>query len=179
MSLDCSFSNRGNKRFRDIVALHRPDYVRAPKIQKPSVARVIVRAIRNGDPPGRFLRKDEKAGKWFDIGDKKAAEKTSQALREKTNEERDNLKRDPNALGVGVGVLLPSPSSYLAAVAQGNMFASSVPPTVVPMKTDADEEKTEDDETGEKEESEEKGGESEEKEEGKKEVEDTIMTESV
>ena len=70
--------HKGNKRFRDIVALHRPDYVRAPKIQKPSVARVIVRAIRNGDPPGRFLKKDEELGVWVDIGDKKAAEKTSQ-----------------------------------------------------------------------------------------------------
>jgi len=79
--------HKGNKRFRDIVALHRPDYVRAPKIQKPSVARVIVRAIRNGDPPGRFLRK-EKSGLWIDIGDKRAAEKTSQALREKTREEQ-------------------------------------------------------------------------------------------
>lgn len=69
--------------------MHRPDYVRAPKIQKPSVARVIVRAIRNGDPPGRFLRKDEKTGKWIDIGDKKAAEKTSQALREKTDDEKE------------------------------------------------------------------------------------------
>ena len=73
----------GNKRFRDVVALHRPDYVRAPKVQKPSVARVIVRAIRNGDPPGRFLKKDKNTGLWYDIGDKKAAEKTSQALREK------------------------------------------------------------------------------------------------
>ncbi|KAL3923878.1 MAG: hypothetical protein SGILL_001388 [Bacillariaceae sp.] len=80
--------HQGNKRFRDVVALHRPDYVRAPKVQKPSVARVIVRAIRNGDPPGRFLRKDEKTGKWIDIGDKKAAEKTSQALREKTTDEK-------------------------------------------------------------------------------------------
>lgn len=76
------------------MALHRPDYVRAPKIQKPSVARVIVRAIRNGDPPGRFLRKDEKTGSWYDIGDKKAAEKTSQALREKTDEERERIKRE-------------------------------------------------------------------------------------
>lgn len=83
------FAISGNKRFRDIVALHRPDYVRAPKIQKPSVARVIVRAIRNGDPPGRFLKKDEKTGKWVDIGDKKAAEKTSQALREKTGDEKE------------------------------------------------------------------------------------------
>jgi hypothetical protein len=87
--------------------LHRPDYVRAPKIQKPSVARVIVRAIRHGDPPGRFLRKDEKTGKWFDIGDKKAAEKTSQALREKPNEEYGTGGR------VG-GTLLPNPDSYLA-----------------------------------------------------------------
>jgi hypothetical protein len=68
--------HKGNKRFRDIVALHRADYVRAPKVQKPSVARVIVRAIRNGDPPGRFLKKDEKTGKWVDVGDKKASEKT-------------------------------------------------------------------------------------------------------
>lgn len=75
--------HKGNKRFRDIVALHRADYIRAPKIQKPSVARVIVRAIRNGDPPGRFLRKNEETGHWEDVGDKKAAEKTSQALREK------------------------------------------------------------------------------------------------
>lgn len=53
------------------------------------MARVIVRAIRNGDPPGRFLKKDATTQKWFDIGDKKAAEKTSQALREKTDEEKE------------------------------------------------------------------------------------------
>jgi hypothetical protein len=60
------------------------------QIQKPSVARVIVRAIRNGDPPGRFLKKDEKSGKWLDVGDKKAAEKTSQALREKIGDEQES-----------------------------------------------------------------------------------------
>jgi hypothetical protein len=35
------------------------------------------------------LKKDEKTGKWIDIGDKRAAEKTSQALREKTIDEKD------------------------------------------------------------------------------------------
>ena len=85
--------------------------MRAPKIQKPSVARVIVRAIRNGDPPGRFLRKDDKSGKWVDVGDKKAAEKTSQALREKANEEKDNVK--PDSASLGVNVLLPDPIAYL------------------------------------------------------------------
>ena len=52
---------------------------------------MIVRTIHTGDPPGRFLKKDEKAGKWFDVGDKKAAEKASQALQEKTPEERSRL----------------------------------------------------------------------------------------
>lgn len=78
----------GNKRFRDIVSLHRSDYIRAPKMQKPAVARLIVSAIRNANPSGRFLKKDPKTGCWYDIGDKCAAEKASQALREKTVEER-------------------------------------------------------------------------------------------
>jgi hypothetical protein len=43
----------GNKRFRDVIALHRPDYIRAIKMDKPAVARKIVRAIRYGNPPGR------------------------------------------------------------------------------------------------------------------------------
>jgi hypothetical protein len=86
--------HKGNKRFRDIVALHRPDYVRAAKVHKPNVARMIVKAIRNSDPPGRFLKKDSKTTKWYDIGDKRAAEKASQALREKSLEERTQLRQD-------------------------------------------------------------------------------------
>jgi hypothetical protein len=78
----------GNRRFRDIILLHRPDYVRAIKIEKPNVARRIVRAIRCGSPPGRFLKKDPTNGMWYDVGDRHAAEKTSQALREKTQAEK-------------------------------------------------------------------------------------------
>lgn len=85
--------HKGNKRFRDVVALHRPDYVRAVKVNKPAVARMIVQAIRNSDPPGRFLRKDSVTNKWVDIGDKRAAEKASQALREKPPEERTNVRQ--------------------------------------------------------------------------------------
>ena len=107
--------HRGNKRFRDIVALHRPDYVRATKIQKPSVARVIVRAIRNGDPPGRFLKKDEKTGHWIDVGDRKAAEKTSQALREKGEDEQKGSVQSPAALA-------PKPSG-------GSQAGAKKPPT--------------------------------------------------
>jgi hypothetical protein len=78
----------GNRRFRDVIALHRPDYIRATKMDKPNVARRIVRAIRQGNPPGRFLRKHDEDGKWYDVGDKVAAEKTSQGLRERSNAEK-------------------------------------------------------------------------------------------
>jgi hypothetical protein len=130
--------HKGNKRFRDIVALHRPDYVRAPKIQKPSVARVIVRAIRNGDPPGRFLRKDEKTGKWVDIGDKKAAEKTSQALREKTNEEREKVKANPPS---GTGILLPA-ATFIPTDAFQTDISETVPAANLVVEPQADDDIT-------------------------------------
>lgn len=77
----------GNRRFRDIIALHRPDYIKATKMDKPNVARRIVRSIRQGNPPGRFLKKSND-GIWRDVGDKVAAEKTSQGLRERSNSEK-------------------------------------------------------------------------------------------
>ena len=53
------------------------------RLDKPLVALEIIREWRAQDPPGRFLKVDEKTGLWSDVGDKKAREKTSQALREK------------------------------------------------------------------------------------------------
>lgn len=75
--------HQGNIRYRDIISIHRQDYVRAPKTEKPDVARRIVAAIRSGTCPGRFLRKDED-GKWRAVSDQEAAWKASQALREKS-----------------------------------------------------------------------------------------------
>lgn len=96
--------HQGNKRFRDVVALHRPDYVAATKIRKPDVARKIVRAIRLASPPGRFLKKRDD-GKWVDIGDKKAAEKASQALREKGPDARKAAKTSSNAVAAAAAVV--------------------------------------------------------------------------
>ena len=81
-------SHPGNRRFRDIIALHRPDYIRAVKMDKPAVARKIVKAIRQGNPPGRFMKKSETDGMYYDVGDRNASEKTSQGLRERTNAEK-------------------------------------------------------------------------------------------
>jgi hypothetical protein len=43
---------------------------------------MIVEEIRNRTPPGRFLKQDSATKLWYDIGEKKALDKTRQALRE-------------------------------------------------------------------------------------------------
>jgi hypothetical protein len=73
----------GNKRYREMVEDRKMDYVTSKRLDKPLVALQIIRTWREQDPPGRFLKVDEKTGLWGDVGDKKAREKTSQALREK------------------------------------------------------------------------------------------------
>lgn len=57
----------GNRNFRDLINLHRRAYLKARKNDKPAISRAIVRSIRESN--GRFLKKDEKSGLWFEIGD--------------------------------------------------------------------------------------------------------------
>jgi hypothetical protein len=59
-----------------------------------AISRSIVDAVRSLDPPGRFLDKDPDTGLWFDIGHKKAVEKTSQALRDGAATLRKQLSAD-------------------------------------------------------------------------------------
>jgi hypothetical protein len=73
----------GNKIYRKYVEDRKLDYVNSKRLDKPLVALDIIRTWRAQIPPGRFLKMDEKTGLWNDVGDKKAREKTSQALREK------------------------------------------------------------------------------------------------
>jgi hypothetical protein len=82
----------GNEAFRDLVTAQKVVYLNASKRDKPFVSRGIVRAIRSQSPPGRFLQKNEQTGLWFDIGDQKAREKTSQALREGAPEIRREIE---------------------------------------------------------------------------------------
>mmetsp|Transcript_47038 Transcript_47038/g.142434 ORF Transcript_47038/g.142434 Transcript_47038/m.142434 type:complete len:762 (-) Transcript_47038:198-2483(-) len=58
------------------------------------ISRKIVEAVRARDPPGRFLEKDQATSLWFDISDKKAIEKTSQALRDSAASLRKQLSED-------------------------------------------------------------------------------------
>lgn len=72
----------GNEYFRQLVKMHKVRYVKAPKSQKPEFSKMIYDAIRDQDPPGRFLKQDETTKLWYEISDRKAVDKTRQALRE-------------------------------------------------------------------------------------------------
>ncbi len=84
----------GNKRYRKMVEDRKLEYVNSKRLDKPLVALEIIRVWRAQLPPGRFLKLDEKTGLWNDVGDKKAREKTSQALREKAPMIRKQQEED-------------------------------------------------------------------------------------
>lgn len=72
----------GNEHFRALVRKHKVAYVACPKPQKAKFSRMIVDEIKSRTPPGRFLKQDQATKLWYDIGEKKALDKTRQALRE-------------------------------------------------------------------------------------------------
>ena len=82
----------GNIRFRQLVNGHKLRYLAATKSEKPMVSKEVVTIWRGLQPPGRFLQQSKKdsnqpgGGTWSDIGVKKAREKASQCLRERTPE---------------------------------------------------------------------------------------------
>mmetsp|Transcript_31384 Transcript_31384/g.48146 ORF Transcript_31384/g.48146 Transcript_31384/m.48146 type:complete len:782 (+) Transcript_31384:150-2495(+) len=86
----------GNENFRSLVNCNKEIYVTSTKRQKMTISRSIVEAVRTLEPAGRFLEKDQTTGCWFDIGDKKAIEKTSQALRDGAANLRKQLSMDLN-----------------------------------------------------------------------------------
>lgn len=78
----------GNRTYRQLVNMNKPLYSTCLKAEKLKISRSVVAAIREQN--GRFLERasgadpegEGREGSWYDIGDKKAVEKTSQALRE-------------------------------------------------------------------------------------------------
>ncbi|KAL3765942.1 hypothetical protein ACHAWO_005891 [Cyclotella atomus] len=81
----------GNVRLRTIVDHYKYGYEAARKTDKPRYAKAIVQALREHSTPSRFLRMNEATNQWEDVGDRRAAEKVSQTLREK---EKSSPKKD-------------------------------------------------------------------------------------
>jgi len=85
----------GNSHWRMLVAANKQLYITLPKRQKMLLSRSIVHAVRSQNPAGRFLQKEPKCDKWYDIGDQRAQEKTSQALREGAPDLRSKMSKTP------------------------------------------------------------------------------------
>jgi len=86
------FSHPGNVRYRGLVKKYQRLYLKAKRRDKPKIARLIVDTIRRKH--GRFLKRDMISNAWLDVGNNKAREKTSQALREGAPELRNEDNRD-------------------------------------------------------------------------------------
>lgn len=84
----------GNEHFRTLVRKHKVAYVACPKPQKGKFSKLIYEEIKMRNPPGRFLKQDPKTKLWIDIGEKKALDKTRQALREGAPEIQKELNGD-------------------------------------------------------------------------------------
>lgn len=85
----------GNIFFRDLVSQKQPAYIQARKKEKTVISKSIVATIRKRN--GRFMKQEN--GQWVEVGDLKAAEKASQALREGLN---DRMKEIVKEGGVGI-----------------------------------------------------------------------------
>ncbi|KAL7486650.1 hypothetical protein ACHAW6_012247 [Cyclotella cf. meneghiniana] len=81
----------GNVTYRKLVYLNKELYATSSKFDKLKISKAIVAAIRKFG--GRFLQVDGDEG-HFDIGDKRAWDKTSQALREGQTEVRARLAEE-------------------------------------------------------------------------------------
>jgi len=84
----------GNIRYRSLVKAYQKLYLLAKRRDKPKIAQCIVVSVRGVN--GRFLKRTKNANKtggskWIDVGNVKAREKTSQALREGAPNLRDNV----------------------------------------------------------------------------------------
>ena len=87
----------GNVHWRMLVAANKQLYSQLNKKQKQMLSRSIVHAVRTQRPMGRFLqRQGPQSALWCDVGDARAVEKTSQALRE-GNPQQQQQKEHPDA----------------------------------------------------------------------------------
>lgn len=86
----------GNQRYRRVVSLLKQFYTTCSSGEKGRISQAIVASIREQN--GRFLESNPGKGTWYDIGDEKAIEKTSQCLREfRTNTSSKKNGKNKNA----------------------------------------------------------------------------------
>ena len=76
----------GNNSFRTMTASMKPEYARLPKEEKTDVSRRLLGMVHARG--GKFLTKDTVSGLFYEVENKTARRKCSQALREESKAER-------------------------------------------------------------------------------------------
>lgn len=84
----------GNENFRLIVGRHVDVYVTSTKKQKMNISKSVVEQLHKLSPPGRFLEKNTGTGLWQEVDQKRALEKTAQALRDGAAPLRKKMAED-------------------------------------------------------------------------------------
>ena len=123
----------GNRRFRRIVKDYQQTYLTAKKKDKPAVASFVVDLIRKKCPPGRFLKKDTNHNAWYDVGDVKAREKTSQALREGA----PFMKRERLGLSSSGSTSLDDSKAFLSEKEQNDQHLKNSSPSKIIIENSA------------------------------------------
>lgn len=78
-----AFNHVGNERFRKLVESRLEEYSNAAaKLEKSYILSDIVCEVRQRSPQGGFVKRDSSSGRWYEVGDFLAREKTSQAFRD-------------------------------------------------------------------------------------------------
>ncbi|GAX20593.1 hypothetical protein FisN_3Hh556 [Fistulifera solaris] len=72
----------GNEKLRAFARVQARKYNTSSKKGKSILSRILVKQMRELDPPARFLKKDQATGKWEEAGEDTAREKASQVLRD-------------------------------------------------------------------------------------------------
>lgn len=81
------FNSPGNQRFRKLVSARAEEYAAAStRTDKTFIVCSIVSDVRKGAPKGGFVKKDSTTGRWYEVGDFNAHEKTSQMFRDVLHE---------------------------------------------------------------------------------------------
>mmetsp|Transcript_1035 Transcript_1035/g.1624 ORF Transcript_1035/g.1624 Transcript_1035/m.1624 type:complete len:312 (+) Transcript_1035:240-1175(+) len=81
------------------------------------VAKMVVSAVRNQSPPGRFLREDKVSGLWYDAGDEDAVSRTVRILR-KLLKHNSPPSPPPPPASIARGVVVPANQPQPQAVHQ-------------------------------------------------------------
>jgi len=125
----------GNIAWRALVAENQAHYLTLNNRHKRLLCQSIVAAIGSQSPPGRFLSQTN--GLWRPVSEKKALEKTSQALREGAPQRRQQQQKGNGNLPAAANALSPQVSTQLQSPQVSTQLLPQVSTTLLPNDFDS------------------------------------------